>query len=265
MELVELRGEIRKRGDPQVHFLGSKKAKLIFPIVSERFAAFADFTAKLDEFHGWLLDQPPFNESAVGNAIAIKGLFWPSNTTTGLFNTPDPTDPADRRFFGDRTAARALLKKHLKNASASLILIDSKARGGAGGTKDFSAWSSTTGGEGEFWGAVALHEIGHSLGLADEYIDENFSLPEPSPLEPNVSAQPRCGKTSWSALITVDPGLAPSHPSGHAPAGPDVIGTFEGARYKAKGRFRPTQTCLMRSTLAPFCPVCRAHIRTILA
>lgn len=264
--LEEIETLPEKLGKPQVHFPAASGAKFIFPIVSERFDDFAHFAAKLDEFQHWLVQQPPFNEPAISGAIAVKGLFWPSDTAIGLFNTPDPPPhPTDRRFFGNRIVARKLVKEHLKGAAASLILINSRARGGAGGTPGFSAWSSIASENGEFWGAVALHEIGHSLGLADEYVDRNFSLREPIPLEPNVSAERRCGSTSWGGKVTVDPNLAPSHPANHAGAVPDVIGTFEGARYKPTGRYRPMQHCLMRETSKPFCQICRDHIRTILA
>ena len=62
----------------------------------------------------------------------------------------------------------------------------------------------------------------------------------------------------------LDPGDWPDAPGGD----PDVVvrveppapATFEGARYKPQGLFRPTFRCMMRNTQDPFCPVCSQHI-----
>ena len=66
--------------------------------------------------------------------------------------------------------------------------------------------------------------------------------------------------------------VTPGHPGRPTcPAGVDppvplgVVGTFEGARYKARGRYRPTAECLMQRTDRPFCAVCQQVIADVLA
>ena len=44
-----------------------------------------------------------------------------------------------------------------------------------------------------------------------------------------------------------------------------VVGAFEGGGYKAKGIYRPVETCRMRDNYNPtFCPVCEQALRRII-
>ena len=147
-----------------------------------------------------------------------------------------------------------------------MVLINRNIRGGAGGSKDRPAWVTTTSGPNESWQAVALHELGHSFGLADEYTNSAQPVPEPTPLEPNVTDRRNATRAPWAAMVT--PGFPhdPTCAAGVRPPAPlGVVGTFEGARYRERGRFRPTAECLMDRTDRLFCPVCQAHIRKVLA
>ena len=88
------------------------------------------------------------------------------------------------------------------NGRLTIVLVNLGIRGGAGGTQDRPAWVTTTSGPNEVWQAVALHELGHSFGLADEYDDASQPVPEPHPLEPNVTDRRNAAQAPWAALVT---------------------------------------------------------------
>lgn len=91
---------------------------------------------------------------------------------------------------------------------------------------------------------LVVHEFGHTFsGLADEYETEYPGFPACSDrglvlarCEANATDVNLFAQVKWRDL----PGT----------------GLFEGARYKARGMFRPVDQCLMRALNAPFCPVC---------
>lgn len=230
-------------------------------LVSDLFAAEQDFfdaAAALDSF---IRAQPPFNEPATGARLQIEALFWPS-PPGGLFNTKVD----GRLVFGDNDLVKRFLKKAKAKGRLTVVLVNLGTRGGAGGNKDRPAWVTITSAPNEVWQGVALHELGHSFGLADEYEDSSQPVPEPNPLEPNVTEKRNAANAPWAALVT--PGIAtdPTCAHGAAPAVPaGSVGTFEGARYKSTGRYRPTAECLMQRTDRSFCPVCQAQIRKALA
>ncbi|HYJ53460.1 MAG TPA: M64 family metallopeptidase [Allosphingosinicella sp.] len=229
-------------------------------LVSDLFVAEKDFfdaAAALDSF---IRGEPPFNEPT-GARLQIEALFWPS-PPGGLFNTKVD----GRLVFGDNELVKRYLKKAKAKGELTIVLVNLGTRGGAGGNKERPAWVTITSAPSEVWQAVALHELGHSFGLADEYDDSSQTVPEPSKLEPNVTDKRDATKAPWAPLVT--PGIAvnPTCPAGVVPPAPaGVVGTFEGARYKKTGRYRPTAECLMQRTDKSFCPVCQAQIRKALA
>ncbi|MBV9882851.1 MAG: hypothetical protein JO276_07580 [Sphingomonadaceae bacterium] len=241
---------------------GSAGARLVFPVIAERFESEDQFLALVEGLRAWIVSKPPFNQDGVGDQLALRALFWPSHPDVGLFGTGD-SQCRDRLFFGDRVVAKRLLDPFIGAAPASLILINSTVRGGAGGSPGYSAWASIAEAPFEHWQAVGLHEIGHALGLGDEYLDAQRQNENPATLEPNISAAPRADQSPWRARINVDGTLAPSHPTGAPEVPPGAIGTFQGARYRTD-RYRATAHCLMRETTSDFCPICQDHIRAVL-
>lgn len=108
---------------------------------------------------------------------------------------------------------------------------------------------------------ICPHEFGHSFaGLADEYFGRDDTLSEfyprgVEPLEPNITALLNPDSPKWKHLIKSGTPV-PTEPD---PNDPDKIGVFEGAGYTAKGLYRSTDRCIMRSG-REFCEVCREGI-----
>lgn len=233
----------------------------ILIVVSEMFGDQDRFFDACDQLFSFITDEAPFTEAGVQSRFGMTGLFWRSGAG-GLFNT---AETVVRRILGDGRLVRNFVKKARVRGHKVLVLIDSPKRGGAGGVGKEPAWSTITGAQGEEWQAVALHELGHSLGLADEYEATGVGN-EPATLEPNVSRARNAAQTGWAALCSPSLFHDPTCAAGAPPSVPaGTVGTFEGARYQQFGRYRPAANCRMRSTAAPFCPVCCAHIRATIA
>ncbi len=257
--LAAVRAGRPRRPDAMRHWGAANGWTLI--VVAEMFGDEDRFFDACDALFSFITHEAPFDESNVQARFGMTGLFWTSGPG-GLFNT---AETAVRRILGDGRLVRKFVKKAGVSGHKVLVLIDSPNRGGAGGVGEEPAWSTITGALGEEWQAVAMHELGHSLGLADEYEATGVGS-EPATLEPNVSRSRDAAQTDWAALCS--PGLFhnPTCAAGAPltqPAG--TVGTFEGARYRQFGRYRPAADCRMRSTSAPFCPVCCAHIRATIA
>jgi len=99
---------------------------------------------------------------------------------------------------------------------------------------------------------VLVHEFGHSYaGLGDEYsYNDNLDEPYPSdtePWEPNLTTKVDF-QSKWADMLP--------DPTGR-------VGLYEGGGYQAKGVYRPSLDCRMKTNESPdFCPVCtRAIIR----
>ena len=252
--------------DPEIEPVGPPGAKFVVPVFSERFVSKDDFLKRVRELHDWIIGHPPFDSEPTKSRIGLLAHFWPSDANSGLFGTSDDQIQFERLFHGDLGLAKTLLQPWMGAATVSLILINSMKRGGAGGQPGSPAWTSITSAIGEEWENVCLHEIGHGLGLADEYLDEHLTTNEvPMTLEPNVSRSSIPSEAPWGTFVTLPETPAPSSTLDQQKhifkAG---IGTFEGARYRTD-LYRPTMNCLMRDTTKPFCVVCQKHIETVLS
>lgn len=139
-----------------------------------------------------------------------------------------------------------------------IVLVNSERYGGSGGAVAVASASEDS-------PLVLLHELGHSFaGLADEYSYDSFSGSIDTP-EPNVDTDAVAPK--WAAWIKpATPLPTVSYGSELFADLLEVVGTFEGAKYRSSGVYRPAATCAMRDIHADFCPVCReAHLRNFLA
>lgn len=258
---------------------GPEDARFVYPVFSERFAVEQDFLTAVDSLYHWILGVPPFDEPDVQRAFRIDAYFWSTLAERGHFDTKDidydcadpPTSAAI--FAGDNVRAKSLLEGLLLRDRYGLVLINSSVRGGAGGVAEYGypAWVSITACPTEHWQAVALHEIGHSLDLADEYIDPGLASRPPGK-EPNYSKSANPTDAGWSTMFTERPFTEQSifslerqkslgTPQGPSVPGKDFVGLFAGARYRTD-YFRPSLTCLMRSTgTLRFCNICAQSIR----
>jgi len=259
-----LRSAKPKAPDARRSFGSATGWKLL--ILSEMFSDATRFFDACTQLFDFVAARPPFNETAVKARFGIEALFWKSGPG-GLFKTEFKSEvPDDRRCFGDAAIVRKFVKKADVRGNKVLVLIDSNRRGGAGGVQDSPAWSTIADLAGESWEQIALHELGHSLGLADEYVANGPGGPEPAALEPNVTRERDATKAPWRDLRTRIEPHDPTCPAGGAPpVGAGIVGTFEGARYLAANRYRPSFDCLMNHTNAPFCAVCRREIRKAIA
>lgn len=154
------------------------------------------------------------------------------------------------------------------------------------------------------FGYVLPHELGHSLaGLGDEYFGKQVTYDTSGadawqPWEPNVSPLDAQGRVKWSARVA--PSVPVPTPWQHAeylrlmgiplqpstdPAARPVaevreqvaallaaepwagqLGVFEGARYLARGLYRPEADCRMFTRGATrFCTICRETMSAVLA
>jgi hypothetical protein len=149
---------------------------------------------------------------------------------------------------------------------------------------------------------VLLHELGHSLGgLGDEYFGKEVTYTEHdawADWEPNVSALDAQGRVKWSARLPADlPVPTPWDHAGYlrlmheaaALVGPGAaagqallrqelarlllaqpghgrLGAYEGARYQARGMYRPEIDCRMFSrTARRYCAICQETLAGVIA
>lgn len=117
---------------------------------------------------------------------------------------------------------------------------------------------------------IALHELGHNLGLADEY-EESKAVYPASWLDPEPNVSKQYAPLKWDSLVApstplptqVNPSCGRSGPTASGTVG--LYGAFEGAKRHTCGIFRPSSTCKMRNVTDDFCQVCQDHISAKLA
>ncbi len=113
---------------------------------------------------------------------------------------------------------------------------------------------------------IFVHEFGHGFaGLADEYDDGSTSFNDMYPLnvepwEPNITTLVKFD-TKWENMLSANTPI----PTPLKNALPLQLGVYEGAGYVAKGVYRPTPDCLMRTFKGDkFCPVCEKAIQRMI-
>ena len=203
----------------------------------------------------------PKTKVCAGAGTTAKTYFDASYCTNGI----------KRLMHFDRALAIKTLNAQVPDWDRAILLVNSSPHGGAGGKVAITS----TGGS---WTDTALHEFGHSLGLADEYeywvgcpgtketSSHKHSAVEPD--EPNVTTKTKRHDIKWRTLIlpttkvptTKNADCTKCDTQGNPmPAG--TIGLYEGAHYCHCGAYRPSFNCLMRHLGQPHCDVCKAWIR----
>jgi len=143
-----------------------------------------------------------------------------------------------------------------------IILINSPRYGGGG---VYNYYSATTC-DHKFSSTVLTHEFGHGFaGLADEYYESEVAYEEYYPLnvepwEPNITTRVNF-ESKWKDLLVRS--VPVPTPNDERYMG--VTGLFEGGGYAAKGIFRPSYDCRMKSNNAgEFCEVCQRSIEKMI-
>ena len=242
-----------RRPDARKSF-GGDHARFVLAVLSDRFDRPEPFFALCDHLLSAIRATLPFSEKPEG--VAIEALYWKTEPGRGNFD-PLTESTATDLIYGDRVLAARFLQKSGVTANRAVVLINHPRRGGAGGTADFPAFVTNTDSATDKWTAVAIHELGHALGLGDEYDSANPDAPPG--MEPNICADPDPMRSPWRHLVTAPPGV-PSAPFNGGASLDGKVGTFQGARYEQTRFYRPAYRCMMRSTRDAFCPRCRELI-----
>ena len=204
-----------------------------------------------------------FNIVAVASASQDSGVSiprlgqWKHTAFSSHFST----------FYSDRYLTTSRLKS-VHDALAGIpyehiiILANTDEYGGGG---IYNSYTLTTAHHAEFR-PVVVHEFGHSFGgLADEYFYDDDVMNDTYPLdvepwEQNVSTRVDLG-SNWENIIPEGtPIPTPIEETGKYPTG-----VYEGAAYSAKGIYRASYNCRMRTNEYPtFCPVCQRALQRLI-
>jgi len=204
-----------------------------------------------------------FNIVAVASPSADSGVSiprlgeWRSTAFGSHFST----------FYSDRYLTTSHLKT-LHDALAGIdyehiiVLANTDEYGGGG---IYNSYTLTTAHHKDFR-PVVVHEFGHSFGgLADEYFyDEdvmNDTYPtDVEPWEQNVTTRVDFA-SKWQDMIPEGTPL----PTPADNFNMHEVGLYEGAAYSARGLYRASYNCRMRTNEYPaFCPVCQRALRRLI-
>lgn len=204
-----------------------------------------------------------FNFYIVESASKESGLSIPRN---GIWK-----NTAFNSHFDTFYSERYLTTSHIKDLHDALagipyehiiILANTDVYGGGG---IFNSYTLTTTGHKDFK-PVVVHEFGHSFaGLADEYFYESDVLDNTyehniEPWEQNITTLVNFD-SKWKDMLALQTPI----PTNLSDSTKYKIGVFEGAGYSAKGIYRPTIDCRMKTnTYNKFCPVCQRALERLI-
>ncbi|MDE8652509.1 M64 family metallopeptidase [Novosphingobium album (ex Liu et al. 2023)] len=233
-------------------------------VVADGYPTFAAFDADLERLWRDFSEARPFDTLILEGLVGMVGLYWRSDDGRSLFDAR-PRDENPWIIYGTHEAVNTAVAGTGESHAKILVVMNRGERGGAGGfDSSRPSWTTNRDSEGESWTQIAIHELGHAFGLADEYATAGNGTAVPDPIEPNVSTEPNPATVSWRSHVTITNGEVPSLPAGMANSYPDgAIGTFQGARYDDTAFFRSSYGCRMKWTTWEFCEVCAAHITDI--
>jgi len=228
------------------------------------------FREDAKRFTGYLFNSSPFKENKDKfNVCAIEAISEESGTDSPGENIWKNTVVSSNlyTFNLDRYLTISDIKS-LRNIAGLvpydhiIVLVNTATYGGGGIYNFFSVVSS----DNVFSEYVNIHEFGHAFAaLGDEYYDsdvavKNFYSPEKEPWEPNLTNLTDFSK-KWKDLVSKD--VPVPTPANEKYFG--KVGVFEGAGYSAKGIYRPSYDCTMKSvSVNNFCPVCKRAIQQMI-
>ena len=227
--------------------------------ISDEILKYEPFSSYKDKFN-IVAVMTPSEESGV--SIPLKDL-WINTRYGSHFST----------FYSDRYLTSPRVHKMHEDLEGIpyeyiLMIVNTPEYGGGGIFNNYQIASSKN----KFTLPVAVHEFGHSFGgLADEYDygDDETDLTYPNgiePWEPNITTLVDF-QSKWSDKLT--PGTPIPTPWEKKPLQRNAdlninempIGAYEGAGYRQKGIFRPSESCRMRDNYFPvFCKICEDSI-----
>jgi len=249
----------------RIWFSGDPTVKLDIVIIAEGYKSreIQKFRRDAQRFTNYLLECEPFltmkdkiniwavQASSEESGADLPGLgIWKKTILNSTFYT-----------FGSERYLTTFDHKTLRHLASNapydqiVVLVNTDKYGG-GGFYNFVSVTSSNNGLSNY---VFVHEFGHGLcGLGDEYYTSdvamvNFYPLDQEPWEPNLTTLVDFDR-KWKNMIDKHvPVPTPSEEKYQ-----DKVGLFEGGGYVAKGVYRPTLDCTMKSTKYNyFCPVCQ--------
>ncbi|NOU47972.1 MAG: peptidase M64, partial [Bacteroidales bacterium] len=218
-----------------------------------------NFAEKMFAFEPFKTYQAKFNLRAVmipstesGATVPANGI-WPSTALSSSYYTFDSERYCmtyDNKSVRDYAGLVAYDQIY--------ILVNS-AKYGGGGIYNFYSLSAS---KNKLSGEIIVHEFGHGFaGLGDEYFDSSTSYDDfynlsIEPWEPNLTTLVDFDK-KWKNLLKRNTPV----PTPDTDEYYETTGAFEGGGYVAKGIYRPSHDCLMKSFNGhTFCKTCEEAI-----
>jgi len=214
--------------------------------MGEIILAEAPFDKYADRINIWAV-QAPSQES--GTDVPGEGIYVNTALSASYYT-----------FDVDRYLTTQDIRRVNDYAAAAphdqiIVLINSPRYGGGGVYNYYSASTA----DHPLTPKVLTHEFGHGFaGLADEYYSSEVAYEEFYPLdvelwEPNITTRVNFD-AKWKNLIAKSVPVPTPNEKRYI----GVTGLFEGGGYSAKGIYRPSFDCRMKSNEADsFCEVCQ--------
>ena len=230
----------------------------------DRFKADCDkFAAGLFTFDPYTRNRDKFNIRAVLAPSAESGTDIPAEKIwkNTILNSSFYTFDSERYLMTTDNQDVRNLAANAPYDQIYILVNTTKYGGGA----IYNLYSSSVNSNASS-AKIFVHEFGHGFAaLADEYDDGSTSFNDMYPLnvepwEPNITTLAKF-ETKWKGMLATNtPVPTPVENK------PDMkLGVYEGAGYVAKGIYRPTPDCLMRTFKGDkFCPVCEKAIQRMI-
>jgi hypothetical protein len=251
-------------GDP------AKKVDIVILPEGYTAAEMDRFKADCDKFVAGLFTVKPYSQNR--NKFNIRAVLAPSVES----GTDIPGDKVWKNTIMNSSfytfdSERYLMtydNKSVRNLAANApydqiyILVNTTKYGGGAIYNFYSSSVNSNASSAK----IFVHEFGHGFAaLADEYDDGSTSFNDMYPLnlepwEPNITTLVKF-ETKWKGMLPANTLVPTPVENGSGMK----LGVYEGAGYVAKGVYRPTPDCLMRTFQGnEFCPVCSAAIQKML-
>jgi hypothetical protein len=251
---------------------GDPADKIDIVIIPEGYTAkeMDKFKADCDKFAAGLFTYEPYSKNR--NKFNIRAVLAPSAES----GTDIPADKVWKNTilnssFYTFDSERYLMtydNKDVRNLAANapydqIYILANTTKYGGGAIYNFYNLSVNSNASSA---KIFVHEFGHGFAaLADEYDDGSTSFNDMYPLnlepwEPNITTLVKFDR-KWKGMLPANtPVPTPQEKSSNIP-----LGVYEGAGYVAKGIYRPSPDCLMRTFKGDkFCPVCEAVIQKMI-